>query len=292
MYFHPAFAARNAVTAVELAELGAYASENILEGEAGLFAAFRRQPAPQHHRPVRRRAAGDPERLQQAGAGLQFRADGVPGGAACGGPPGRGPCQGARHPGARASCGDALSGLRLRRAVPARAAGQDEHPVRGGRRPAAQGHRRGELPAPRRRRHPAPHLAHLAGGGRDVHAALSGDARRGGARQPCRWLAVMDRLDDVVPATSDEIRARFRAAAAAVVGPARARRDRGVRRWPGGRSRRRPGGGAVQRRSHRGRHAKAAAEKRPGGAGHDRADGRELSAGAGRRPARSAPSTA
>ena len=46
MYFHPAFAARNAVTAVELAELGAYASENILEGEAGLFAAFRRQPAP------------------------------------------------------------------------------------------------------------------------------------------------------------------------------------------------------------------------------------------------------
>ena len=32
----------------------------------------------------------------------------------------------------------------------------------------------------------------------------------------------MDRLDDVVPATSDEIRARFRAAAAAVVGPARA----------------------------------------------------------------------
>jgi 2-methylcitrate dehydratase PrpD len=33
---------------------------------------------------------------------------------------------------------------------------------------------------------------------------------------------IMDRLDDVVPATSDEIRARFRAAAAAVVGPARA----------------------------------------------------------------------
>src|SRR5262245_8505182 len=46
MYFHPAFAARNAVTAVELAELGAYASEDILEGDAGLFAAFRRRPAP------------------------------------------------------------------------------------------------------------------------------------------------------------------------------------------------------------------------------------------------------
>ncbi|SDH76568.1 MULTISPECIES: MmgE/PrpD family protein [Bradyrhizobium] len=46
MYFHPGFAARNAVAAVELAEAGARASETILEGEAGLFAAFRRQPAP------------------------------------------------------------------------------------------------------------------------------------------------------------------------------------------------------------------------------------------------------
>ena len=45
MYFHPGFAARNAVTAVQLAEAGALASETILEGEAGLFAAFaRRRP--------------------------------------------------------------------------------------------------------------------------------------------------------------------------------------------------------------------------------------------------------
>src|SRR5690349_13926150 len=46
MYFHPGFAARNAIAAVELAEAGARASETILEGEAGLFAAFRRQAAP------------------------------------------------------------------------------------------------------------------------------------------------------------------------------------------------------------------------------------------------------
>jgi 2-methylcitrate dehydratase PrpD len=46
MYFHPGFAARNAIAAIELAETGARASETILEGEAGLFAAFRRQPAP------------------------------------------------------------------------------------------------------------------------------------------------------------------------------------------------------------------------------------------------------
>ena len=44
MYFHPGFAARNALAAIELAEAGAYASETILEGEAGLFAAYRREP--------------------------------------------------------------------------------------------------------------------------------------------------------------------------------------------------------------------------------------------------------
>ncbi len=40
MFFHPGFAARNAVTAVELASLGARASESSLDGRAGLFAAF------------------------------------------------------------------------------------------------------------------------------------------------------------------------------------------------------------------------------------------------------------
>jgi 2-methylcitrate dehydratase PrpD len=45
MYFHAGFAARNAITAVELAETGAYASGTILEGEGGFFAAFKRQPA-------------------------------------------------------------------------------------------------------------------------------------------------------------------------------------------------------------------------------------------------------
>ena len=47
MYFHPGAAARSAITAIALAEAGAYGSELILEGEAGLFAAFRRAPAPQ-----------------------------------------------------------------------------------------------------------------------------------------------------------------------------------------------------------------------------------------------------
>jgi 2-methylcitrate dehydratase PrpD len=46
MYFHPGAAARSALTAIALAEAGAYGSELILEGEAGLFAAFRRAAAP------------------------------------------------------------------------------------------------------------------------------------------------------------------------------------------------------------------------------------------------------
>jgi 2-methylcitrate dehydratase PrpD len=43
MFFHAGFAARNAVTSVELAELGAYASEAALDGDAGLFAALDRR---------------------------------------------------------------------------------------------------------------------------------------------------------------------------------------------------------------------------------------------------------
>jgi 2-methylcitrate dehydratase PrpD len=47
MYFHPSFATRNAVTAIELAEAGAYGSEHIIEGPAGLFAAFGRVNSPE-----------------------------------------------------------------------------------------------------------------------------------------------------------------------------------------------------------------------------------------------------
>lgn len=47
MFFHPGFAARNAVTAVLLAEAGAEAADSALDGPAGLFAAFRRETAPE-----------------------------------------------------------------------------------------------------------------------------------------------------------------------------------------------------------------------------------------------------
>ncbi len=48
MFFHPGFAARNAVTAVALAELGAAASDGALDGPAGLFTAYLGgKPAPE-----------------------------------------------------------------------------------------------------------------------------------------------------------------------------------------------------------------------------------------------------
>ncbi len=46
MYFHPGFAARNAITALRLAQLGARGSSTAIEGVAGLFAAFGRQQLP------------------------------------------------------------------------------------------------------------------------------------------------------------------------------------------------------------------------------------------------------
>ncbi|WP_315831537.1 MmgE/PrpD family protein [Bradyrhizobium prioriisuperbiae] len=46
MYFHPGFAARSAISAITLAQAGAYGSERILEGEAGLFAAIGRTRPP------------------------------------------------------------------------------------------------------------------------------------------------------------------------------------------------------------------------------------------------------
>jgi len=50
MYFHPGFAARNAVTALKLAQRGAKGSATALDGVAGLFAAFGRASLP--YRPV------------------------------------------------------------------------------------------------------------------------------------------------------------------------------------------------------------------------------------------------
>lgn len=46
MFFHPGFAARNAWMAVRLAAAGAFGSPDALEGQSGYFAAFARRPMP------------------------------------------------------------------------------------------------------------------------------------------------------------------------------------------------------------------------------------------------------
>ena len=100
---------------------------------------------------------------------------------------------------------------------------------------------------PRRRRHPAPHLAHAPGGGRGPHPALPGRARapRCGSAWPTArwsWSGWMTWCRPPAP----------RSAPASALppppcsGPRARRRDRGVCRWPGGGGRRRPCGRAVR----------------------------------------------
>jgi len=55
MYFHAGFAARNGMAAADLAESGAFASPDIIEGDAGLFRAFARRRL---ERPIRLFADG------------------------------------------------------------------------------------------------------------------------------------------------------------------------------------------------------------------------------------------
>ena len=225
MYFHPGFAARNAVTAVELAERARYASENILEGEAGLFAAFRRAA----RRRTRSRCSRDGrpeilERLQQAGSGLQFRADAVPGGAA------------------RARAGwatDRCHRARIVVRVPSRAmrypgcdfagpfqrALQAKMSIQFG---VAAALARGAIAEENYQRlddagSPAPDRADRARGRtrpsrrafRARRAPRSSVSLADGSRSSSAWTTWC-------AATSDEVRARFRAAAAAVLGPTRA----------------------------------------------------------------------
>jgi 2-methylcitrate dehydratase PrpD len=59
MFFHPGLAARNGLTAVDLAERGAYGSEKALDGEAGLLTAYR----PDRHAPDVVLFDGEPEIL-------------------------------------------------------------------------------------------------------------------------------------------------------------------------------------------------------------------------------------
>ena len=222
MYFHPAFAARNAVTAVELAELGAYASENILEGEAGLFAAFRRQPAPDG---IALFADGQPEILSVYNKPVP----------ACNFA--QTACQAALHVAGR--LGDDLANARaILVRVPAAAMRYPGCDFAGPYQRALQAKMSiqfGVAAALQRKAIAEENYQRLADAGilRLISLTSLEEDEAFTQRFPATQGAevrvsladgslVMDRLDDVVPATTDEIRARFRAAAAAVVGPARA----------------------------------------------------------------------
>ena len=148
MFFHAGFAARNAVTAVELAELGAFGSETALDGPAGLFAALRhsdrveivtpfpgetlrssrsitspRRPVTTRRRRVRRRSAHRKRVDSQDITGYSSKVHGR---------------------------GDQLSGLQRLRSVPARLTSQDEHPLLRRGDAGAAVDRREQLPASRR----------------------------------------------------------------------------------------------------------------------------------------------
>ena len=152
MYFHPGFAARNAIAAIELAEAGAAASETILEGEAGLFAAF--PPTARARRHPSCLPAGEPEimavynkpapacNFAQTAAQAALRVARELGDIGRDRdrldprPRGRGP----------------LSRLRFQGALPECAAGQDEHSFQRRRRARARCARGGQLRRDRRSR--------------------------------------------------------------------------------------------------------------------------------------------
>jgi 2-methylcitrate dehydratase PrpD len=222
MYFHPAFAARNAVTAVELAERGAYASEDILEGEAGLFAAFRRQPAP--HR-IALFADGQPEILSVYNKPVP----------ACNFA--QTACQAALHVADR--LGDDLA--RARAVLVRVSAAAMRYPgcdFAGPFQRALQAKMSiqfGVAAALQRKAVAEENYQRLADAGilRLISLTRLEEDEAFTQRFPGMQGAevrvsladgslVMDRLDDVVPATSRDIRARFRAAASGVVGVVRA----------------------------------------------------------------------
>lgn len=90
MFFHAGTAARNAVTVVRLAGLGAFGSPSALDGEGGLFAALRKSPDPDtirlfedsaeilsvYHKPVP--ACNFAQTACQAALGVSRDAGGVP----------------------------------------------------------------------------------------------------------------------------------------------------------------------------------------------------------------------
>jgi len=185
MYFHPGFAARNAIAAIELAEAGAYASETILEGEAGLFAAYRRQPMPGR---IRLFEGEQPEIMAvynkpvpacnfaqtAAQAALQIARESTRSGEIVAVAV-RVPAAAIRYP-----------RLRFDGALSPRASSQDEYPVQRCRHAGPRYDRRRQLCWHRRPRDPAADRNDRSGGGCWAHGCFSGSPRRRGDGPPAQ----------------------------------------------------------------------------------------------------------
>jgi 2-methylcitrate dehydratase PrpD len=221
MYFHPGFAARNAINAFELAEAGAYASETILEGEGGFFAAFGRRPAAKRPELFR---GPQPEimavynkpvpacNFAQTACQAALQAAGeIEGPSAIAAIAVRVPAAAVRYPG----CDFAGP---YRRPLQAKMSIQFS---------VAATLARGTIEEENYTHLDSPEIVRLARliDLSEDDALSAAFPRKQGAEIRVRLQsgeAVNCRLDEVVPATPEQIRARFRKAAAARVGPGRA----------------------------------------------------------------------
>lgn len=221
MYFHPAFAARNAVTAVELARLGAHGSARALDGEGGLFAAFRRAAPPDAVELFPGGTAEVAAVYNKAVPACNFAQTA---------------CQAALAAGAAVPPGTRIEAVVVRVSEAARrypgcdAAGPFARPlqakmsIRFGVAAALAG---GALTEESYRRLDDPEVLRLVRATRlEADAALSAAFPAAQGAEVALRLAdggeVARRLDDVVPATPQAVRARFRSAAAATLGDAAA----------------------------------------------------------------------
>ena len=221
MYFHPGFAARNALSAVLLAEAGAFASPSALDGDAGLFASLGKQSAAA----AVALFTGAPEILA-----VYFKP--VP---ACNFA--QTACQAALRVIADGARSDDIADIAVR--VPGAAAaypgcdftGPFDQPLQAKmsiQYNVAAALRHGGVSERNYMERDDAEVARLLAATRlEVDDALS---RAFPARQGAEVVVTLRagatrraRLDDVVPATPDQVRARFGAAAEAALGDARAR---------------------------------------------------------------------
>ena len=144
MFFEAGIAARNGLTAAQLAALGAYGSEKALDGEAGLLTAYR----PDHKAPDVRLFDGEPEIMSvffKPVPVCNFAQTPCLAAVALAKDKSFDPSEIVSVEVQRVTRRQGLSRLRLSRPLRARPPGEDEHSLRGRERAHARLGRRNEL---------------------------------------------------------------------------------------------------------------------------------------------------